>query len=91
MIFSVQVQPFEGQYSATLVGDPEARVTAPTRDEALAALKTALEQRIDQGELVTLEIGECGLSGLAGRFRDDPTLQDICGEAYGQRDAEPLG
>jgi hypothetical protein len=29
-----------------------------------------------------------GLAGLFGRYRDDPTLRDICDAAYQERDAD---
>jgi hypothetical protein len=29
-----------------------------------------------------------GLSGLFGKYRDDPTLRDICDAAYQERDAD---
>ena len=47
-----------------------------------------VEKRVQQGELVALEIGRKGLAGLFGKYRDDPTLQDICDEAYRERDAD---
>ena len=88
MNFSVMVHSAHGQFEATLVGAPEVRATAPTRAEALAALETVIEKRVEQGELVTLQIGRKGLAGLFGKYRDDPTLQDICDEAYKERDAD---
>ena len=47
-----------------------------------------VDLRVDQGELINLEIGRKGLAGLFGKYRDDPTLQDICDEAYKERDAD---
>jgi len=88
MSFSVIVHPTGGQFEASLIGAPEVRATAPTRLAALAALETVIEKRVEQGELVTLEIGRKGLAGLFGKYRDDPTLQDICDEAYRERDAD---
>jgi hypothetical protein len=88
MTFSVIVHPAAGQYEATLVGAPEVRVTGETRALALAALETLIEKRVQEGELVTLEIGRKGLAGLFGKYQDDPTLQDICDEAYKERDAD---
>ena len=29
-----------------------------------------------------------GLAGLFGKYRDDPTLREICEDAYQERDAE---
>lgn len=90
MTFPVLVQPVNGQFAASLVGAPDVRATASTPAEAVAALKAALEQRLVQGELVALEVGQRGVSGLAGTFRDDPTLREICDEAYQQRNSEPI-
>jgi hypothetical protein len=87
MTFPVLVLPDQGRFAATLVGAPEVRASASTREEALAALGTEIEQRMAQGELVALEIRPQGLSSLAGKYRDDPTLRAICEEAYQQRDA----
>ncbi len=88
MNFSVLVHAAHGRFEATLVGAPDVRASAPTHAEALVALEAALEKRVEQGELVTLEIGRKGLAGLFSKYRDDPTLQDICDEAYKERDAD---
>jgi hypothetical protein len=88
MTFSVMVHAANGQFEATLVGAPDVRAEAATRAGALAALETVIEKRVQQGELLTLEIGRKGLAGLFGKYRDDPTLQDICDEAYRERDAD---
>ncbi len=90
MTFPILIQAANGQFAATLVGASDGRVTAPTRAGALAALETALERRVAQGELLTLEVGRAGVSRLASKYRDDPTLRGICEEAYRQRDAEPI-
>jgi hypothetical protein len=88
MTFPVTIHPANGQFEATLVGAPELCAKAPTREGALAALESALAKRLDQGELVALEVPRRGLSGLFGKYRDDPTLRDICQAAYQERDAD---
>ena len=88
MTFSVIVHSIAGQFEASLIGAPEVRATAPTRVEALAKLETAISTRVDQGELVQLEVRRRGLAGLFGKFRDDPTLREICVEVYKERDAD---
>ena len=88
MVFNVVVHPANGQFEAALVGVPEVSAVATTREEALAKLETAISKRVEQGELVQLEVRRCGLAGMFGKFRDDPTLRDICEEAYRQRDAD---
>lgn len=88
MTFAVLVKPERGQFTATLVGAPDVRVTGESRDGALSALSDQIAQRVATGELATLEIDSRGVRSLLGRFADDPTLQDICDDAYRQRDAE---
>jgi hypothetical protein len=58
------------------------------RYQVLAALQADLTQRLARGELVSLELAPRGVSGLAGQHRTDPTLREMCSEAYRLRDAE---
>jgi hypothetical protein len=88
MVFPVLIHPANGQFEATLVGAPDVRATTSTREQALAALEAAIAGRVERGELVALEVGRRGLAGLFGKYRDDPTLREICAEAYRERDAD---
>jgi hypothetical protein len=90
MSFPVLVHQDNGHFVATLAGVPEVRVTAPTRDGALAAIQTAVQDRMSCGDLVFLDIPEPeGIMAAAGKYADDEDLKDICEEIYRQRDAEP--
>ena len=91
MTFPVLVHPCNGQFEAALVGAPDVRATAATREEALAAPESAIAKRLDQGELVALEVPRRGLAGLFGKYKDDPTLREICEAAYRDRDADVPG
>jgi hypothetical protein len=90
MTFPVFVEPHEGWFAASVAGAPQVRGVAPTREEAIAALRRQLAERIAHGELelLSLEVAEAGVTGLAGRYADDPCLRDICAQAYRDRDAE---
>jgi predicted RNase H-like HicB family nuclease len=88
MTFPAIVHPNHGQFEAALVGAPDVCATAATREEALAALEEALALRLDRGELVELEVRRRSLAGLFGKYRDDPTLREICKAAYQERDAD---
>ena len=87
MTFPVLVEAQNGHFTASLAGVPNLSVTEATRTQAIAALKAELQQRIEQGELVSLEVDTIGVSDLAGIFSDDPTLREICEQAYQMRDA----
>jgi predicted RNase H-like HicB family nuclease len=88
MTFPAIVHPVNGQFEAALVGAPDVHAMAPTREEALAALESAVAQRLERGDLVALEVRRRGLAGLFGKYRTDPTLRDICETAYQERDAD---
>jgi predicted RNase H-like HicB family nuclease len=88
MTFPVIIHSTAGQFEASLVGAPDVNARAPTREEALAKLESAISKRLDDGELVALDVRRKGLAGLFGKFRDDPTLREICDEAYQERDAD---
>ncbi len=88
MNFPVLVEQCEGQFSASLAGVPDVRVIEPTRSQAISSLETEIHQRIEHGELLSLEIDSVGISGLAGKFETDPTLREICDNAYKIRNAE---
>ena len=88
MSFSVFVKMCDDQFMASLVGAPNVRVTAPTRSQAIDALKAEIQQRMGLGELVSLEVDTIGVSSMAGKYRTDPTLREICDNAYQIRNAE---
>ncbi len=91
MTFPILVKARGGRFAASVAGAPDVRVTEPTRSEAIDALKSEIRQRVERGELLSLEIEAEGVSSLAGRYRDDPTLGEICDEVYRLRDAERRG
>jgi hypothetical protein len=88
MTFLVFVEACQGRFTAQLVGAPAVQVVGATRDQALAGLRAAIQERVRTGELTSVEIDPLGISDLAGTYRDDPTLREICEEAYRLRDAE---
>lgn len=88
MTFPIVVKMHDDQFSASLVGAPDVRVVELTRDQAIAALKANLQQRVEHGELLSLDIDAVSISSLAGKYSTDPTLREICNQAYQRRDAE---
>jgi hypothetical protein len=88
MSFPIFVEAVNGQFAASLIGAPNVRVVKPNRAQAIAGLKAEIQQRVELGELLSLEIDAVSVSALAGKYASDPTLRDICDEAYRLRDAE---
>jgi hypothetical protein len=88
MNFPVSIESSEGRFTATLLGAPEVRASAATRNEAIAELRKAISERVTKGEIESLEIVPGSVTDFIGIFQDDPTLDEICEQAYRQRDAE---
>jgi predicted RNase H-like HicB family nuclease len=88
MTFPVRIEPSNGQFTAEVVGAPDVHATAASRELAMAALHAEIAQRIQAGELDSLDVEPPGLAALFGKYADDATLTEICNEAYRQRDAE---
>ena len=88
MTFPIVVEPCDGQFAASLLGEPKVRVVGRTRSQALDALKTEIEHRVAIGELLSLEINTIGVTDLAGKYQTDVTLRTICSEAYEKRDSD---
>lgn len=88
MTYPILVEPTDRGYAAAVAGWPELRVTAPTREAALLAVRAALTERMQKAELVMMDIDaeEDPWQAAAGQFADDERLREICAEAYAARD-----
>jgi len=82
----ILVQASDRQFRAALIGAPDISACGATREEAIAGLRQVVQQRVDRGEIASLEFDDW--LDLAGKYRDDPMLDEICEEAYRARDAD---
>jgi hypothetical protein len=57
-----------------------------TREDAVTGLRLKVREKLDSGELTTIEVGTW--TDLAGEYIDDPTLDLISQEAYEAREVE---
>ena len=62
-----------------------------TRDDALRALHTTSRSASRRRVRHVGGVSAQGVTDLAGTYSTDPTLRDICAEAYRLRDAERQG
>lgn len=89
MTYQIIVEANNGQFAAKLLGNEGICVVRPTRDEAIDAMAHEIEQRVERGEIVSIEVPlKRGAAAVAGMFRDDPTLREIVDEIYAERDRE---
>ena len=90
MAFPISIQTSNSQYIASLLGMPNMQAVATSRREAVRVLKEKITTGIAQGELLFLDIDPITLADLAGKYADDPTLDEITEEIYRLRDAEVI-
>ena len=88
MTFPVLVELNEGRFQASLVGSSNIFAIEESRSQAISSLEAKIHQRIESGDLLFLNIDNIGISSIAGKYKSDPTLRDICDNAYAQRDED---
>lgn len=95
MQYQVLVQSHnENAFIASIIGVPDCVAEGHTREEAIAGVRDALTARLAQGEVVTIEVelSEIASAGNPwldnfGRFKDDPTFDDLMAEIESNRRA----
>lgn len=90
MTLPIVIESSNGRFAASLAGSLEIRAEKDTRDEALSALHHEISTRIGRGELVEVDFPRINVVDLAGRYRGDTSLLEICDAAYRDRDADKL-
>lgn len=89
MTFPVLVELENGEYAASVAGAPKLKATGRTRPEALRSLEDQVAKSIALGHLAALDVETSGgILALAGKCAHDPDLQEICDEAYRERDRD---
>ncbi|MFI5457817.1 MAG: hypothetical protein ACHRXM_20445 [Isosphaerales bacterium] len=78
----IQVRPVPaGQFTAQLVGAADLQATAATREEAIEQLRGLLQEQVNLGLLLAIELPrENPLMRWFGHAKDDPTFDDYLNE-----------
>lgn len=88
MTIPVWVEQSNGTFTAKVVDRSEMQANGTSHDDAMLALRNVLRPRLASGELEALDLEVVGVSGLAGRCQDDPSILEIAEEAYRLREQE---
>ncbi len=71
-------------FIASVIGMPDCRAEGATKEEAIAGVREALSKKLATGEIVTIDLdvpiaqsNEHPLMKHFGRFKDDPTFDDL--------------
>ena len=88
MTIPVWVEQSNGTFTASVLDRSELKASGASRDDAMLALRNALRPQLASGELESLDLDLVGVSGLAGRCQDDPSILEIAEEAYRLREQE---
>jgi hypothetical protein len=77
-----------GRFTAQIVGLPEIQATAPTREEAIDQVRSAVASWVVSGQLLVLDVpATSALSPWFGWAKDDPEHDDFREEIRRQREA----
>jgi hypothetical protein len=75
------LQEPDGRFTARLLGEPDLSATAATADEAVERLRTRLQEQVNMGSLVAIELPRRKpVMERFGSARDDPTFEDYLEE-----------
>ena len=88
MTIPVWVEQTNGTFTASVPGAPGISVNSATREAAIAAARSQIRSGITSGQLVMVDVDFVGVSGLAGSYKDDPSILEISAEAYRLREEE---
>ena len=88
MTVPVWVEQLNGTFTASVPGVPRVHSENASREKAIDGVRQQLRTGLASGHLVMVDVDFVGVSGLAGTYADDPTLQEICAEAYRLRDEQ---
>ncbi len=100
MTYSVLVEENGSDaFQATVLGLPDCRAVAATRDLALARLREALAQRLANAEIFEVEVElpqqahrkEHSWKRFAGMFENDPLFEEVLEDIEAQRREDDLG
>ncbi len=88
MTVPVWVEQSNGKFTATVVGVPQMRAEAATKDQAVASLKAQLHDRVTAGEVVMVDVPTPAVP--ARRYTDDEVavMRELTAEIYRERDAQ---
>lgn len=70
----------DGKVRATILGFPDCKVEASTKEEALKEIKEVLKKRLDNSEIVSVEIEPVKPNpwlAIAAKYKDDPQFQKM--------------
>ncbi len=88
MTIPVWVEQQNGTFTASVPGVPGIQASGSTREIAVADARAQIRMSLSTGQIELVDVDFVGVSGLAGTYRDDPTILEICAEAYRLRDEE---
>jgi predicted RNase H-like HicB family nuclease len=81
LTYPVLIEQEQGNYKAMVLGLPDCQTRGKTREAALVSLRQLLEARLENAELVSLDIERPQSDNpwikLAGKYKDDPQFDQM--------------
>lgn len=89
MTVTVRIEQTGNEFEASVVGLPSLTIRGSSRSEVIESVRSRLTQEVERGDFVTLDLPpSSNVMSQAGTYADDPTLAEICRDAYAARDLE---
>jgi hypothetical protein len=89
-LIRVREEP-DGQFAAELLGAPDIRATAATREAAIEQVRAQLQYEVNVGSIVAIETPQQNpIMKFAGIWKDDPDFDDYLEEIRKSREEEDL-
>ena len=90
MTIPVWVEQQNGRFTATVLGAPQLRAVGPTKDDAVAALRSSLNERAATGELTTLDVPVPAAELPVRHYTEDELaeMREQVAEIYRERDEQ---
>jgi hypothetical protein len=87
MTVPVWVEQSNGKFTATVLGAPQVKAEAATKEQAVAAVTAQLQSRMTAGEVVFVNV-PTPLPARNYTPEEIEIMRELCAEAYRERDAQ---
>jgi hypothetical protein len=87
MTFPIWVEQQNGKFTASVLGSPQVKAEGATKEQAVAAIRAQLQNRMAAGEVVLVNV-PTPLPVRNYTPEEIEIMREMCAEIYRERDAQ---
>lgn len=87
MTFPIRVEQQNGKFTASVLGSPQVKAEGATKEQAVAAIRAQLQNRMAAGEVVLVNV-PTPLPFRQVSPEEAAAWRELCEEIYRERDAQ---